>query len=230
MLASGLAEEYGIPEDTRAQIQGLGNKWIEITKEDLVELSGNDSLGDRSSKCMQVIKDLVANQQFRESFKRSYNENMFIEIKNSSTDVVDGQELLKLEVGFNQSVAEGFAKQLEANSSFLLEDVTKGCQANDGADSDTGANPADDSGGEFKNAVVNIWLDKGAKQIRKISFVGDLYAEGVRSATVTTEMQIDPTDDLPQVPTDTVNIKKVLEIFQANPNQLQGIYKQPASL
>lgn len=131
----------------------VSNKWIEFD-ESLLKTVTKDS-------CSILNEQHKLNDQQINQMLDIYSKNMFLTVKNSSNDTVNGQKVVKYELGLDKSKAEQFGKELESIDYFKkLKDCT-----GETSESKQEENKAE----EFKgDASFNVWVDKGKKQFVKM--------------------------------------------------------------
>lgn len=142
--------------DSAALVQQLSakisNQWIEFD-ESLLKTVGGD-------KCSILSEQFKMNDEQIKQLVEVYDKNMFINVKNSSSDTVNDKKVEKYELGLDKSKGQAFAKELENLDYFKkIKDCT----------GDTGSQSDSQSTEEFKgDATLTVWVDKGKKEMVKI--------------------------------------------------------------
>ena len=130
----------------------VSNKWIEFD-ESLLKTATQDEcsiLSDQQKISEDQVKKLL----------EIYDQNMFVDIKNTSSDTVDGKKVTKAELGLDKSKAQAFAKEAEKLDYFKK---FKDCAG--GSTAETESQAVEDFKGD---ASFTIWVDKGKKEIVKV--------------------------------------------------------------
>jgi hypothetical protein len=84
LLGSTLGAQGGLSEEMTAQIEALGDKWIEITKEDLESFGGETV--SQSDECTTALREAMMGDELGEKFDELYTKHMFLTSKSSSTE------------------------------------------------------------------------------------------------------------------------------------------------
>ncbi len=129
----------------------VSNKWIEFDESLIKSASDN--------KCSVLEQQKLNDDQINQLLDM-YDSNMFVTVKNTSSETVDGKKVTKYELGLDQNKAKDFAKQVEQMDYFKKLKECAGEEA-----SKTNTDKAEDFKGD---ATFNVWIDKGKKQIVKI--------------------------------------------------------------
>ncbi len=223
LLSSYSQVQAGLTDEQKAQIGSLGDKWIEITPEDVKALGG-ESLSTEN-ECTKVLSETVMGDEFGELVDGAYMSNRFITSKNSTEEVIDGKKVLKIEVGLDKEVAKKFVDKIAGDNS--IKAIAEKCK-----DELSGvASSTEDSPNELLNGKLTVWADKGKKQLVKLEASGDVFEDGEKTMAVKLAVEPGKGDAAMEVigDDDKVNIKDLLSAFGLSPEMLQGLVQQGES-
>lgn len=200
----GLAAGFGGEETAQAVgviADKVSNKWIEFDKSLL-----NTTLGKDCDPLRYMSQDEI-NQ-----IMSLYEQNSFVTIKNTSEDTIDNKKVTKYELGIDQQKAKEFGTSL--NQVEAIKRLDK-C----GKNSEDTTKAAEDFKG---NVELTVWVDKGAKEIKKIGLnvdddEGSLEADFVfNNDPVNIEK---PEDAVPAMQL----LSQLSPVLGANPRALQSL-------
>jgi hypothetical protein len=140
-----------------------------------------------------------------------YRKNKFILANSSSTEVVNGKELLKVDVGLDKEKLKSFVQ--EVVKSDKVEKVVTDCDLRN-SDSD---NPGDSSDG-LKDGKLLVWVDRGKKQLVKLEASGSSPSADESFSKVKLTMVVDRPSGKLEAPKDVVNIKDLMQTFGIDPS------------
>lgn len=125
------------------------NKWIEFDESLLKSYT--------SDKCSLLSGDTKLTEQDVKKLLELYDQNMFIDVKSTSKEKIDGKSVTKAELGLNKDKAKAFGKELEQVEYFKKIDK---CLGEDKSATDTASE-------EFKgDASFTVWIDKGKNLVK----------------------------------------------------------------
>ena len=219
LLSSDFASGAGIPEEMKAKLSELDDKWVEIKKEDIAELSGSDEYSKTYDKCMKSLYGLREDKSFGKMVGNAYKDNRFMKINNSSDEVVDGVKLLKIEVGLDQNAAKIFGKNV--GDLEQIKSVAKSCNDASATTPETEVENVND----FENGKLTVWIDRGKRKIKMIEASGETNldeqeAVGLESINLNVKV-VDPKEKI-EKPTDSINIKDLMAQFGVDESTLNS--------
>lgn len=155
-LATGYlgAESAGLVDTLSKQIS---DKWIEFD-ESLIKTATTD-------KCSILAGNNSISEQQVQQIVSLYDKNTFIDIKKTSPDTVNGQKVIKAELGLNKDKAKAFAKDAEQLD---IVKKLKDCGGDTATKSDT-VKKAESATGTYE---FTVWVNKSKKEIVKMAFKG----------------------------------------------------------
>ncbi|MBI5357854.1 hypothetical protein HZB74_03345 [Candidatus Saccharibacteria bacterium] len=125
------------------------NKWIEFDESLLKSYT--------SDECSLLSGDTKLTNQDVEKLLELYDKNMFIDVKSTSKEKIDGKSVTKAELGLNEEKAKAFGKELEQVEYFKKIDK---CLGDDKSATETATE-------EFKgDASFTVWIDKGKNLVK----------------------------------------------------------------
>ncbi len=219
LLNSASGVQTGLPPEMVSQIETLGEKWIEITQDDIKSLSGNTVAED--NECTAALGSAVSGDELGGVIDDTYTSNMFMTAKSSSEEVVDGKKLLKVEVGLDKEAAKKFGEDLKKNE--LVRAIADKCR--DQFKSSGAEDSANDVSDDLQNGKLTIWADRAKKQLVKLEASGDMVTDGQKTGTMS--LVIEPGKGEASIEEikdeDKVNIKELMAMFGIDPTMLSGL-------
>ena len=219
LLSSDLAAGTGIPEEMKTKLSELDDKWVEIKKEDIAELSGSSEYSDTYDKCMKSLYGLKEDKDFGKLVGDAYKDNRFMKVNNSSEEVVDGAKLLKIEVGLDQNVAKTFGENV--GNSEQIKSIVKSCDTAGSTASQAETEESDD----FQNGKMTVWIDRGKRKIKMIEMSGETTQKDREDAGIESlnfKIKIAEPKVKIEKPTDSINIKDLLAQFGVDESTLNS--------
>lgn len=220
LLGSDIAQQYGIPEEMKQQITELDDKWIEITKDDIAKLNGNQPSEDKYGKCVDKLYELMANEELAGKVDGMYKDNRFFLAKSSSEEVINGKKLLKVEVGLDKTKLDSFAGGLKAMEEY--KNLVDTCGIEESAA--LAGDDEDFDGDEvMRDGKVFVWLDRGKKQLVKMEMTGDFYQDEEKYMSASLTMDVKDSSNVKlEEPANKINIMDLMRSFGLDPSMFES--------
>jgi hypothetical protein len=216
LLGSDVATAYGIPEEMKEQIAALDEKWVEITKEDLANLTNQPvESGDTLDRCTEAIYGALESEDLANDFDKFYRKNKFLLANNPTEEVVNGKKLLKVDVGIDEEKAGAFGR--EFGNLQQVKDLFGACGLNSG---ESAVEEAED---DLSNGKMTVWLDRGKRELVRLEASGDGFDQETKTNEVKFSMEVKEPGAKLEAPSEVVNIKELMEMFGIDPSMLQGL-------
>lgn len=129
----------------------ISGRWIEID-ESLLKTASQD-------KCSTFIDGRRLSEDEINQLADIYQNNEFINIKSTSTDTLDGKKVDKYELAVDKDKAKSFGKELKDMD--YIKNISK-CLDEPSSSSDSESHPV--------TTEMTVWIDKSAKQFKKVQF------------------------------------------------------------
>lgn len=152
----------------------ISGQWIEFDQS-VTQGSGADT-------CTAGLTSQLSDEDIKQIIDL-YNQNMFIDIKSTASDTIDGRSVTKAELGINQEKAKAFG------ASTQQLDIVKKLTSCSSTASGVGSDQA--SSLESSDAKLTVWVDKSKKEIVKIGLEG---SDSDNTTTLDFTFNSDPVD------------------------------------
>lgn len=218
LLSSDFAAASGVPEEFKTRLSELDDKWVEIKREDVSELSGDSEYSNLYEKCLDSVYALRTDKEFGKLVEKSYLDNRFMTVKSSSEEVVDDAKLLKIEVGLDEGAAKTFGKAMEESRQIksIVESCTEGSSASSGEAEETD---------DIQNGKMAVWIDRGKRELKMVEMSGET-TEKDREETgferISLNLKMVEIKNKIEKPMNAVNIKDLLAQFGVDESGLNS--------
>jgi hypothetical protein len=209
LLGSDVAAAYGIPEEMKQQMASLDQKWIEITKEDLANLTGQEAGTSELDKCTEAVYGVLENKALADDFNKFYKKHRFLLANNPVEEEVGGQKLLKVEVGLDEAKLKSFGDEFGKTTAIV--DLVARC----GLDSEEST--VNETTDDLRNGKMTAWLDRGKRELVRLEASGDSFEQEVKAAEVKFSMSVKAPSGKLEAPTEVVNVMQLVEMFGVDP-------------
>ncbi len=136
----------------------VSNKWIEFDESLIKTATGSD-------KCSALMSQTKFSDKDIDALVKLYSDNEFVDIKNKSSDTIDGRKATKMELDINKDKAKNFGKDLNKIDYFKkIEECGNSSDKTKSGDKEL--KKAEDFKGSYE---LTVWVDKGKKEIVKIA-------------------------------------------------------------
>lgn len=223
LLLDAYGQNAGLSDEMKEQINSLGSKWIEITKDDLNSFSGGAL--NKENACSAAVSEALMGDELGNLIDKTYTSNRFMTSKNATTEELDGKKVLKVEVGLDKETAKKFGEKLGGSNLFKV--LAEKCQD----EFSSLNNSTEDSPNEFVNGKLTVWADRGKKQLIKLEASGDVIENGEKTMGVKFAVEPGKGDaSIEAIGEDNkVNIKDLLNTFGISPEMVQDLVQQSES-
>lgn len=208
-------------------IDKVDSRWLVITDKDLEEYFGvkpNDD--DTYTTCVEkAMKDYQASKSQQQEVVDVYNKNKFLTLKKQKDEDIEGRGAYRIAITIIKEKVQPFADAVQGTT--VLKNVQK-CLPGEPSDSrhSSGGDVVDRSSEQDDtNITIEVWVDKGTRTLRKMSFVADSAKNKFK---LTTSVLLDYFSEVKlEKPKAEVAIKDLMAEIQKL--QQQGLQQPPSA-
>ena len=173
LLAQAFPEQKDLLAHYNGMLSLIDTKWVVVTEDDLEEYLGVKRDEDKKrSQCIETAIETYRNDKTQQKEVYDvYTQNRFLQFEKQADDSVNDRATYHFSVTLDRAKVKGFAAGLEKTTVYK---AIRTCADPDGKDTSSASDSVDDAIDETNDEplpVVDMWVDKTSRTLRKVQVV-----------------------------------------------------------